>query len=123
MTVQTPHRTGGRAARRAARAAPLADHLRPVRAGMSGGTYNPLSPAAMDRIHLAVLDLGLPIMSGKEAFPLLKEARPEMKVILLSGFDSGDAAQELLHAGADAFLAKPFPMTNFGAKLREILDA
>ncbi len=56
MTVQTPHRTGGRAARRAARAAPLADHLRPVRAGMSGGTYNPLSPAAMDRIHLAVLD-------------------------------------------------------------------
>jgi len=56
MTVQTPLRSGGRAARRAARSAPLADHLRPVRAGMSGGTFNPLGAAAMDRIHQAALD-------------------------------------------------------------------
>lgn len=58
MTIhtKTTSRAGGRAARRAARAAPLADHLRPVRAGMSGGTYAPLTPAGMDRIHHAVLD-------------------------------------------------------------------
>lgn len=56
MTVQTQVRSGGRAARRAARSAPLADHLRPVRAGMPGGTFNPLTPAAMDRIHHAALD-------------------------------------------------------------------
>lgn len=49
-------RAGGRAARREARSNPLADNLRPVRPGMEGGTYRPLSPAAMDRIHLAVLD-------------------------------------------------------------------
>jgi trimethylamine--corrinoid protein Co-methyltransferase len=51
-----PARSGGRAARRAARAAPLADHLRPVRPGMSGGTYRPLTQDGMDRIHQAVLD-------------------------------------------------------------------
>jgi len=49
-------RTGGRAARREARSNPLAANLRPVRPGMEGGTYRPLSNAAMDRIHLAVLD-------------------------------------------------------------------
>jgi trimethylamine---corrinoid protein Co-methyltransferase len=49
-------RSGGRAARRAARAAPLADHLRPVRAGMSGGTYHPLSDQDMQAIHSAALD-------------------------------------------------------------------
>ena len=55
MTDQSVGRSGGRAARRAARAAPLAEHLRPVRAGLQGGTYNPLSPADMDRIHHAAL--------------------------------------------------------------------
>lgn len=51
-----PARSGGRAARRAARAAPLADHLRPVRAGLTGGTYKPLTQAGMERIHQAALD-------------------------------------------------------------------
>ena len=48
-------RSGGRAARVAARAAPLADNIRPVRAGMSGGTYNPLSQRDVERIHEAAL--------------------------------------------------------------------
>ena len=56
MTDQTPLRSGGRAARRAARAAPLADHLRPIRPGMNGGTYKPLSDADVQRIHTAALD-------------------------------------------------------------------
>jgi trimethylamine--corrinoid protein Co-methyltransferase len=56
MTQQTQVRAGGRAARRAARSAPLADHLRPIRAGMEGGTYRPLSAADVDRIHTAALD-------------------------------------------------------------------
>jgi trimethylamine--corrinoid protein Co-methyltransferase len=49
-------RSGGRAARRAARAAPLAQHLRPIRAGMEGGQYNPLTAAQVDRLHHAALD-------------------------------------------------------------------
>lgn len=60
MTVQStasgPVRSGGRAARRAARAAPLADHLRPIRPGMTGGTFRPLTEVGMQRIHLAALD-------------------------------------------------------------------
>ena len=50
-----PRRSGGRAARVALRAAPLADDLRPVRPGMSGGLYNPLSTAQVARIHDAAL--------------------------------------------------------------------
>jgi len=48
-------RSGGREARRAIRAAPLADDLRPVRAGLEGGRYRPLDTADLDRIHEAVL--------------------------------------------------------------------
>jgi trimethylamine--corrinoid protein Co-methyltransferase len=56
MNDQAPSRSGGRAARRAARAAPLADNLRPIRPGMEGGRYNPLSEADVLRIHHAALD-------------------------------------------------------------------
>lgn len=49
-------RSGGRAARHAARSAPLPDNLRPVRAGLEGGTFRPLSQAGMERIHAAALD-------------------------------------------------------------------
>ncbi|MEL6449645.1 MAG: trimethylamine methyltransferase family protein [Pseudomonadota bacterium] len=56
MNDQSPSRSGGRAARRAARAAPLADHLRPIRPGMEGGRYNPLTEADMLRIHHAALE-------------------------------------------------------------------
>jgi len=49
-------RSGGRAARLRARAAPLSRDLRPVRPGMTGGTYRPLSDAEVQRIHTAALD-------------------------------------------------------------------
>lgn len=48
-------RAGGREARRALRAAPLAEGLRPVRAGLPGGQYRPLSEASVARIHEAAL--------------------------------------------------------------------
>ncbi len=49
-------RSGGRAARVALRRAPLAEDLRPVRAGLEGGQYRPLTGAQVQRIHNAALD-------------------------------------------------------------------
>ena len=56
MTELSPSRSGGRAARRAARRAPLADHLRPIRPGMSGGQYKPLTDEGVQAIHRAALE-------------------------------------------------------------------
>ncbi|MBL0371654.1 trimethylamine methyltransferase family protein [Rhizobium sp. KVB221] len=49
-------RAGGRAARVAARSAPLAENLRPVRPGLPGGQYKPLTDAGVKRIHEAALE-------------------------------------------------------------------
>lgn len=49
-------RSGGRGARVALRAAPLEEGKRPVRAGLPGGQYSPLSEAAVLRIHQAALE-------------------------------------------------------------------
>jgi trimethylamine---corrinoid protein Co-methyltransferase len=57
-TSQEPRgrRSGGRAARHALRSAPLAQSLRPVRPGLEGGQYRPLSEVGVQRIHTAALD-------------------------------------------------------------------
>lgn len=59
MTENKPsrsNRSGGRNARRAARASALPDDLKPIRAGMSGGTFKPLSETDILKIHHAALD-------------------------------------------------------------------
>ncbi len=48
-------RSGGREARVALRAAPLADNIRPVRAGLEGGYFKPLKQDELQRIHESVL--------------------------------------------------------------------
>jgi trimethylamine--corrinoid protein Co-methyltransferase len=53
--TQNIRRQGGRAARQALRAAPLAQDLRPIRPGLSGGSYGPLSPADQQAIHRTAL--------------------------------------------------------------------
>ncbi len=55
MNDQSHRRSGGRAARRALRAAPLTDDQRAVRPGMEGGRYDPLANADVARIHAAAL--------------------------------------------------------------------
>ncbi|MFY0618082.1 trimethylamine methyltransferase family protein [Shimia sp.] len=80
MNVQSSRRSGGRTARRAARAAPLSNEIRPIRAGMSGGQYKPLSDHDIQRIHETALTAleeigladapqsGIEIMTGAGAF-------------------------------------------------------
>ena len=54
--VKKVSRRGARAAKRALRAAPLADEDRAVRPGLSGGSYQPLATADVARINEAVLN-------------------------------------------------------------------
>ena len=54
---QQQSRRGGREARRALRAAPLADDVRPVNPGMEGGRYKPLTDAEVTKVHLAALEV------------------------------------------------------------------
>ena len=55
MSQTTLRRAGGRAARHQLRAAPLAETIRPIRPGLTGGLYKPLSETAQQSIHRAAL--------------------------------------------------------------------
>ncbi|KAA3615523.1 MAG: PAS domain S-box protein [Calditrichaeota bacterium] len=73
-------------------------------------------------IHLAILDLGMPILGGVDAFPLLRDAQPDMKVIICSGYELDDTARTLLNSGAVSFLQKPFQAEKLAIYVRQALD-
>jgi len=70
-------------------------------------------------IDLAILDIVLPDMGGKDIYPLIMEARPNLKVIVCSGYSIDGPAQEILDAGALGFLQKPFSIEVLSEKLKE----
>lgn len=53
-----------------------------------------------------ILDLAMPVMDGLEAIPLIKEASPETKIVVLSGFDAERMAEKALGLGAETYLQK-----------------
>jgi len=73
-------------------------------------------------IDLALLDIRLPDMEGDEVYPFIKKARPDLKVIVCSGYTIEGPAQEILDAGAQTFIHKPFSMATLSGKLREVLE-
>ncbi|MBW2605767.1 MAG: response regulator, partial [Deltaproteobacteria bacterium] len=75
------------------------------------------------QIDLALLDIKLPDMDGGRVYPLIMEARPDLKVIVCSGYSIHGPAQAILDAGAEGFIQKPFSIAPFAEKLKEVLDA
>ncbi|NIM10399.1 MAG: PAS domain S-box protein [Candidatus Aminicenantes bacterium] len=72
-------------------------------------------------IDLVLLDITTPDMKGKTIYTLLRETRPDLKVVICSGCHLDGAAQEILAAGAHGFLKKPFSMGTLAKKLEEVL--
>ncbi len=72
-------------------------------------------------IDLAILDIVLPDMGGEAVYPLLKKVRPDLKVLVCSGCSIDGPAQEILDAGAQGFLQKPFRIEKLSENLDEVL--
>jgi signal transduction histidine kinase len=73
-------------------------------------------------IHLTVSDVVMPQMNGPELVKKLGTARPEMKVLYMSGhIDPAVVSRDVLES-EDIFLQKPFDSKTLARKVREILD-
>jgi len=70
-------------------------------------------------IDLAIL---LPDLAAKEVYREIMEARPNLKVIVCSGYAIDGPPQEILDAGAQDFIQKPFSLATLSEKLKEVLE-
>jgi CheY-like chemotaxis protein len=74
-----------------------------------------------DDIALVVLDMVMPGMDGRMTLSALRQRRPDLKVLLASGFVPGPM-DETPDQAWDAVLLKPYRMQVLAEKLREVLD-
>ena len=108
------------------------DVLETVRDGLTAHGYQVLTAGGGDEalqvaqahqgpIGLALVDVIMPGMSGPEVAQRLHAARPDLKILFMSGFSTEVVVVHGLDAG-DPLLVKPFSLDTLGRKVREILE-
>ncbi|TSA21712.1 response regulator [bacterium] len=74
------------------------------------------------RIDAVILDMNMPTMSGKETFERLKEIRPDVRVVVSTGYSNESLEPTPLNNLVDGFLQKPYQMEELSKVLREVFD-
>ena len=70
-------------------------------------------------IGLVLLDVKMPRMGGLEVLTKIKGARPDLKVIIVTGYRSVEAAAEAVRLGASGYIIKPFKSEEILATVRK----
>lgn len=69
-----------------------------------------------------ITDMVMPGMNGAELAGRVKEAIPNIKIILASGYSEEIARRELAGSEEFAFIAKPFSLGDLTKKVFEVLS-
>jgi CheY-like chemotaxis protein len=78
--------------------------------------------ASPRRIDLLISDVGLPGMTGRELAEVARQHRPELPILLITGYAQNAAIRsDFLGTNMD-MITKPFPLDVLGAKINEMLQ-
>ncbi len=78
--------------------------------------------AAPERFDLIITDQSMPRLTGDKLTKEVLSIRPDMPVILCSGFSEKADEEGLLSLGIRKFIAKPVKVGQFAAAVREVLN-
>lgn len=88
---------------------------------VSGDGREGLYMATEYPIDLAIIDLGLPELSGIELIKSLREAGKTYPVLILTARSEWQEKVEGLESGADDYLTKPFHIEELSARIQALL--
>ena len=78
-----------------------------------------LSIAEDGSVDLLITDIMMPGLKGTELFYKIKKIDPFIQVILITGYPSLHQISEMLEAGANDFLIKPFDLNKLTQLVKE----
>lgn len=73
-------------------------------------------------IGLLLLDLGLPKLTGVEVFKKIREQKPGIKIIAMSGWGQRETVDELYQEGINTFIQKPYRPAEIIETIRKVYD-
>lgn len=74
------------------------------------------------RIDLLVSDVGLPGLNGRQLAEQAREARPDLKVLFITGYAEGAASPSGFLDQGMALITKPFAVDTLMARIRAIIE-
>lgn len=74
------------------------------------------------RPDLLITDIKMPFMDGLTLSKLVKKELPDLKIVILSGYDDFNYAKQAISIGVDDYLLKPITKNAFIERLQEIHD-
>jgi len=75
-----------------------------------------------DEIALVLTDVVMPRMGGRELTEKLRERRPGIRVLYMSGYAASTIDEQDVIEPGTAFLRKPFTLADMLRKVRDVLD-
>jgi len=93
-----------------------------VLAAMDGNEALRISEGHEDLIHVLVTDIVMPNVGGKELAQRLRQVRPQIKVLLMSGYPDHPALASADLDVQTTVLQKPFSLDLLAHKVRSLLD-
>ena len=82
-----------------------------------------MSEEHQGRIHLLLTDMVMPEMNGRELAARIREDRPDMQVLYMSGYPADDQASDEALDVDNNFIAKPMAMQDLGRMVRKVLES
>ena len=80
-----------------------------------------LSKIEKNDVAMVITDMRMPRMSGLELLQSIKEKKPELPVVLISGYSVDELGSDIVKSKADGFLNKPFMMADIERLLSNLL--
>jgi PAS domain S-box-containing protein len=77
---------------------------------------------AHPEIAIAVLDVVMPRMGGKEALDAMRRLRPDLKALFTSGYSTDRIHESFVLLPGIEFLPKPYGPASLARRVREVLD-
>ena len=78
--------------------------------------------ANSDKFDLVITDMAMPNMPGDKLSVELTKIRPDIPVLLCTGFSETMSEEKALAMGIKGFLMKPVTINNFDKTIRAVLD-
>lgn len=82
-----------------------------------------LDRASRQRFDLVVTDLKMPDLDGMELVRTLRDKRPEVAIVVITGYGSVASAVEAIRLGVSDYLEKPFTPSELSAAVSHALAA
>ena len=75
-----------------------------------------------DKFNLVITDMGMPNMAGDKLAVELTKIRPDIPILLCTGFSETMSEEKAAALGIKGFLLKPIVLKDLAQKVRELLD-